>query len=419
MGLFGKSVKLLASVGLVICIALWSAILATANTTADSYFVTKGQSLEVSRYVKAVPQEKCLPSSAGDGRWVLNELKLFGVFPIKTVAVSATSEKCVVPGGIPFGIKMISDGVMVTAVSAVNCKGKLESPARDAGIKSGDVIVSINEKVVRSNADVTAAVNSTQGASLRLTLRHQNESTEHIEIKPVLDPVDNSYKLGIWVRDSSAGIGTVTFYDPQNGIFGGLGHAVCDSDTGKPLSLLEGEVVAAEIDGVTRGKNGAPGQLNGHFAPFAQAGNILKNDNTGVYGSLSHVKVMSRAIPVAFKQDIKTGKATILTTISGTQPEEFEIEIERICAGVSRLTKNMVVHITDKRLLNETGGIVQGMSGSPILQDGKLIGAVSHVFVNDSTRGYAIFAENMLESAQSIKNNVGTGLPDGSQKKAS
>ncbi len=407
MGLFGKFVKLLTSVGVIFCIGLWSAILATANKAADSYYVAKGQSLEVSRYVKAVPLEECVQSSSEQNTdFKTNELRLLGIFPIKTVAVSTSSEKYVVPGGIPFGIKMISDGVMVTAVSAVNCKGRLESPARDAGIKSGDVIVSINEKIVRSNADVASAVNSTQGASLRLALKRQNGSTEEIKVKPALDPSDNSYKLGIWVRDSSAGIGTVTFYDTQNGIFGGLGHAVCDSDTGRALSLLEGEVVAAEIDGVTKGKNGAPGQLSGHFLPFAQAGSILKNDNTGVYGTLSHIKVMSEAIPVAFKQDIKAGKATILTTISGNQPQEYEIEIEKICYGDSRLTKNMVVHITDKRLLNETGGIVQGMSGSPIIQDGKLVGAISHVFVNDSTRGYGIFAENMLESAQS----VGQGL---------
>ncbi|MEE1280438.1 MAG: SpoIVB peptidase [Oscillospiraceae bacterium] len=403
MGLFGKTAKILASAGLIVCTLLWSAIAATYKTCADNYFVTEGQSLEVSQYVKAVPLEESLPSnSAKDGRTVLNELKLLGIFPIKTVAVSTAAEKCVVPGGIPFGIKMISDGVMVTAVSAINCSGKLQSPARDVGIKSGDVIVSINGEIMRSNADVVSAVNMADGAALKVTVRHQNGNTEQMDVKAAFDPADKSYKLGIWVRDSSAGIGTVTFYDPQSGIFGGLGHAVCDSDTGNALTLLEGEIVGAEIDGVTKGKNGAPGQLSGHFSPFAGAGNILKNDDTGVYGTLNRVKVLSQAIPVAFKQDIKTGKATILTTISGTEPEEYEIEIERICTGVSRLTKNMVVHITDKRLLNETGGIVQGMSGSPILQDGKLVGAISHVFVNDPARGYAIFAENMLESAQGI-----------------
>ncbi len=403
MRLFCKTAKIFAALSFVTCSLIWAMIVTGNNQTADEYFVGEGQSLAVSDFVETVPSNYSVPSSTGKGRnSIQTELRLFGIFPIKTVNVRATEEICVVPGGIPFGIKMISDGVMVTAVSGINCNGKIISPARECGIKTADVIVRINGEVMRSNADVVAAVSKSGGREVKVTLRRESGKTEQIQIQPVLDPSDQCYKIGVWVRDSSAGIGTVTFYDPQTGFFGGLGHAVCDSDTGSPLALLQGEIVSAEIDGVTKGKNGAPGRLNGHFTSFSEAGKILRNDDTGVYGTLSRVKVMSQAIPVAFKQNVKTGKATILTTISGSSPKEYEIEIEKICFSNERMTKNMVIRVTDERLLSEAGGIVQGMSGSPIIQDGNLVGAVTHVFVNDSTRGYAIFAENMLSVSQQL-----------------
>ena len=404
MRLFEKTIKFVFSVSLVASVAIWSMIVASANSTFARYLVTEGQSLEISEYIQAIPCEKSLPSITAGNEKQKAELKLFGIFPIKTVTLSKSEEKYVVPGGIPFGVKMISDGVMITAVSGVNCEGRVVSPARDAGLKIGDVIVSINDEIMHSNEDVISAVNDADGNALNVTVKHPNGNSEQLKLKPVLDSSDKCYKLGIWVRDSSAGIGTVTFYDPQSQTFGGLGHAVCDSDTGNALALLEGEIVGAEIDGVTKGKNGAPGQLCGHFSPYFGAGRILKNDETGVYGTLNKVKVMSQPIPVAFKQDVKVGKATMLTTICGSSAEEYEIEIEKICIGDGRKTKNMVVHITDRRLLSQAGGIVQGMSGSPIIQNRKLVGAVSHVFVNDCTRGYAIFAENMLETAQSVAN---------------
>ncbi len=397
---FVKTVRLVSLFALILCTLVWTAILVSGKTTADSYYVECGQTLEISRYIKAEIKNDSIESISLSSEKTQNgELRLFGIFPIKTVSISQTDRKCVVPGGIPFGIKMISNGVMVTAVSAINCDGKLTSPARDAGIKSGDVILSINGRSVKSNLEVVDAVNQANGKSIKVSLK-QNGKTKEVTANPIFDKTDKSYKIGVWVRDSSAGIGTVTFYDPQSSLFGGLGHAVCDSDTGNALALLEGEIVGAEIDSVTKGQNGAPGQLCGHFSPYAKAGKILINDDTGVFGTMSNVKVINGSIPVALKQQIKTGKATILTTIDGSQPQEFEIEIERICYNNARKTKNMIVHVTDQRLLDKTGGIVQGMSGSPIIQNGKLVGAVSHVFINDSARGYAIFAENMLETAR-------------------
>ncbi len=395
-----KAVKAVFAVCFSLCLALWPMMIAAAHSTDDVYFVLDGENFEVSQYVKMAEVRKSIESSTNENVTEKKELRLFGVFPIKTVNVTKTQRKYVTPGGIPFGIKLVSDGVLITAVGGVNCRGKIVAPARDAGIKCGDAIISVNGKRVYSNEDVFKEMKK----EVSLEIRHQNGECQKYQLEAVLDPSDNSYKLGIWVRDSSAGIGTITFFDSQNGTFGGLGHPVCDSDTGNMLALLKGEVVAAEIGSVVKGKNGSPGRLCGQFLPFKESGKILENNETGVFGTLKNVKTTADPIPVAFKQEIKTGKATILTTISGTKAEEFKIEIEKICIG-NRSTKNMVVHITDERLLSRTGGIVQGMSGCPIIQNGKLIGAVSHVFVNDSTRGYAIFAENMLETAKTVADN--------------
>lgn len=397
MRFISKGIKVIFAFCTAACIAIWPAMIAAANSIPERYYIDGSQGLEFSGAISYAEPQKSLPISAFENGTQRAELRLFGIFPLKTVNVVKTDRKYLAPGGIPFGIKLVSDGVLITAASGINCAGKIIAPARDAGIKCGDVIVSINGNRVYSNKDVLAQMKK----EVTLEVRHQNGNLQNYKLQAAHDPSDNSYKLGIWVRDSSAGIGTVTFFDPQSSSFGGLGHPVCDSDTGNALALLSGEVVAAEIDGVVKGKNGSPGRLCGHFLPYKQSGRIFKNDQTGVFGTLKNVKTTAEPIPVAFKQEIKTGKATILTTISGTAPEEFEIEIEKICIG-SRNTKNMVVHITDERLLSKTGGIVQGMSGSPILQDGKLVGAVTHVFVNDSTRGYAIFAENMLNSLQEI-----------------
>lgn len=413
MRLISKITKGIFAVCTAVCMAVWPMMIAAANFTDDAYYITDCENIKVSQYVKSAQLEKSLPSSTDHNLTEKKELRLFGIFPIKTVSVTKTQRKYVVPGGIPFGVKLLSDGVLITAVSGINCNGKIVAPARDAGIKCGDTILSVNGQRVCSNEDVVKQMKE----QVTLEVRHQNGNTQKYKLESAHDPNDNSYKLGIWVRDSSAGIGTITFFDSANGTFGGLGHPVCDSDTGNMLALSQGSVVAAEIDGVVKGKNGSPGRLCGHFMPFKESGEILKNNETGVFGTLKNVKVTSDAIPVAFKQEIKTGKATVLTTVSGTKAEEFEIEIERIALS-NRDTKNMVVHITDNRLLEKTGGIVQGMSGSPIIQDGKLVGAISHVFVNDPTRGYAIFAENMLKTAQSVSNNVGIVAPDSTQKKA-
>ena len=212
---------------------------------------------------------------------------------------------------------------------------------------------------------------------------------------------ENRLKAGLWVRDSSAGIGTLTFYVPGSDIFAGLGHAVCDVDTGDVLPIASGEIVPARIYSVVKGQSGEPGELRGGFE-LGSLGNLAVNGETGIYGSLTQTPVRGDPVPVAMKQQVKTGYAQVLTTIDGTEPELYDIRIDQVRYNDSSPTRNMVIVITDERLLEETGGIVQGMSGSPILQDGKLVGAVTHVFVNEPTKGFAIFAENMLKTANSL-----------------
>ena len=222
-----------------------------------------------------------------------------------------------------------------------------------------------------------------------------------MQVVPVKAASDEVYRCGIWVRDSSAGIGTVTFYDPSTGVFGGLGHAVCDVDTGGVMPLAEGQVVPVSIHGVQKGEAGTPGELQGSFLTTLSCGELRKNTETGVYGVLNRNPAAGReAIPICLRQEVKEGPVQILTTISGTEPALYDAVIEKVSLGDHTPTKNLILRITDPELLSKTGGIVQGMSGSPILQDGKLAGAVTHVFVNDPTRGYGIFAENMLDAAR-------------------
>ena len=403
MKLFKGFIKSLTISMLALCSFVFSQIYICDNLIAESYNIVKDDKLGISEYVSIEQRtsEEC--STAGPQKNEISaQARLFGIFPIKEVRLVESERKKVVPGGIPFGIKLLSNGVIVSAVTAVVQNGKLINPARDVGIKSGDVIVRVNGKTVRSNNELIRAVQKSGGNKIKLEVKHQSGRDETLFVSPVLDSSNGEYKIGVFIRDSSAGIGTVTFFEQQSGLFAGLGHGVCDSETGNIMSLYEGEVVISEIDSITKGKNGTPGQLNGHFSSSRSVGNILKNDETGVYGALSSVKVVSPAVEVAFKQEVKTGKATMLTTVEGSTPQEFEIEIEKISYNENRNTKNMVVHVTDKRLLSLSGGIVQGMSGSPILQNGKLVGAITHVLVDDPTRGYAIFAENMLETAQSV-----------------
>ena len=387
------------------CSLLMAAIVTLAGRMPEQFNVVEGSSLTLQGAVSVGAQRTAEGRSVSAatlaaGSSYTASLKLFGLFPVKDVAVKVVDATSVVPCGTPFGIKMFTDGVLVVGMSAVDTPTGSYTPAKSSGIKVGDVIVSINGETVSSTEQVAQRVEESGGKSLTFKIRRDNILFD-VQFVPAKSVNENRWKAGLWVRDSSAGIGTLTFYSPSSQVFAGLGHPVCDVDTGETLPLSSGEIVPAKIYSVNRGVSGTPGELRGGFEK-GTLGNLTVNGETGIYGTLSNLPTRNDPVPVAMKQQVKSGSAQVLTTIDGTTPKLYDIRIDQVRYNDSSPTRNMVIVITDQELLDKTGGIVQGMSGSPILQDGKLIGAVTHVFVNDPTKGFAIFAENMLKTAETV-----------------
>lgn len=324
--------------------------------------------------------------------------KLLGIFPIKNVNVTICEEKIVKVCGTPFGVKMFTDGVLVVNFSEIETeKGKC-CPAKNSGFLEGDLIKKIDGKEVFTNEDVAEIIENSDGKTLEFSII-RNEEKITLSATPEMLEDKSGYKAGFWVRDSSAGIGTLTFYDPETLSFAGLGHAVCDIDTGTVLPFSSGEIVEAVITKIKKGAPGAPGELGGAFTGTNNLGIVKINNETGLFGTLEY-EIEGIEMPVASKQEIYEGAAVILSTLNGSEAEEYDIIIEKVSFSDNSLTKNMVIRVIDEELLELTGGIVQGMSGSPIIQGGKLVGAVTHVFVNDPTKGFGIFIENMLEMSK-------------------
>lgn len=327
------------------------------------------------------------------------DLKMFGVIPFSKVDVEVVDEMYAVALGTPFGMKIYTNGVLVVKMTDVVTQNGTANPAGDAGLKIGDYIKSADGVPITCNEDISEVVAESGGNNITLeTVRDGKTVTR--SVTPV-KAADGSYKIGIWVRDSSAGIGTLTFYSPSTGVVCGLGHGICDSDTGGLLQLDSGELVGAQIVSVTKGSDGTPGELKGRFTSDKIC-NITLNRENGVYGNLTGSVDASKLIEIALKQDVRDGAAQILCTVDGEVPELYDCKIEKRPSSYDNPTQNLQITITDTRLIEKTGGIVQGMSGSPIIQNGKLVGAVTHVLVDNCKSGYGIFAENMLDTAQSV-----------------
>ncbi len=343
----------------------------------------------------------------GNAKLVFN---LFGVIPIKNVNVNVVDNIYLIPGGNTIGVKLNTKGVLVVALSndLVGVDDKKYSPAIDAGIKVGDVITSINGIEVKNSNHVIDLLNRIGEEKVDIkVIRNKHEFTA--KVKPVKCKQDNSYRLGIWVRDKTAGIGTLTFYHPDSKKFGALGHGITDIDTGSLMPIKNGEILKAKISSIEQGKKGTPGELKGIFFDTTDMiGSIEKNTSFGIYGVMNEKNedIFSReALPVGLQNQVKIGKAHILCTINEDRIEKYEIEILKTEIQGYPKQKSMVIKIVDERLLEETGGIVQGMSGSPIIQDGKIIGAVTHVFINDPTKGYGIYINWMLKNAGILLDN--------------
>ncbi len=365
----------------------------------DRFTVSRGQTVQVGQLVSGMPADsgRAVSASVPIGGQYRTKLTLMGVIPLKEVAVTVTEEKTVMVCGTPFGIKLYTDGVLVVSLEDVTTAAGKVNPAAAAGVCVGDTIVAVNGKKVTTSRQLSQQINECGGQKITLRLRRDGVEFD-AAFSPVRPNNESGYKAGMWVRDSAAGVGTLTFYDPATGVFGGLGHPVCDVDTGREMTLASGEMVPARIFGVEKGQSGAPGELNGCFEP-GSLGELTRNGQDGVYGVLTACPLGAQSLPVARRQQVQEGAAEIWTTVDGVQAEKYTVEIEQVRYSGLSATRNLVVRVTDPRLLEKTGGIVQGMSGSPIVQNGKLVGAVTHVLVDDPTRGYGIFAETMLETA--------------------
>ena len=299
------------------------------------------------------------------------------------------------PGGCAVGVKFSTRGVLVVGLSAVRCEDRELSPAEDAGIKVKDILLTVNGTEVNAVKEVSRAVTESEGTPLALTVE-RNGKVKALTLTPV--KTKDGYRAGMWLRDSTAGIGTVTYVDPETGEFGGLGHGICDVDTGTLMPLKRGSAMKVEIGGVVKGQAGRPGEIKGYFKP-ERCGNVLCNTVCGVFGVFSEMpQGVSDAIPVASRYELTEGEAEIICTLGDDGPKHYTVEISKIDRNGTD-NKNFVITVTDKALKERTGGIVQGMSGSPILQNGKLVGAVTHVLINDPAKGYGIFIENMLDTA--------------------
>lgn len=319
---------------------------------------------------------------------------------VETAAYSA-SRRMVVPMGRAVGIKLFSDGVMVVGLSEIAATDGASAPAKTCGLKQGDIITHINETEVDTIEEVQAVLQELDGDQMSIRAI-RGEKEVQLTAQAVRCSTDGTYKLGAWIRDSMAGIGTMTFYDPATGQFGALGHGINDVDTSLLMPLESGSIMYASVGDVKKGVPGAPGELHGTFKLDRDLGELYANTAGGVFGVLGDTSLTGgrEALPVALRSEVKTGSATILSNIAGDDVVEYTVEITRIYPVGSNDTRDLMVKVTDPRLLEATGGIVQGMSGSPILQNGRVVGAVTHVLVNDPTSGYGILAEHMLDQAQ-------------------
>ncbi len=375
-------------------ISMFAVSFAVGTYLPDRVTVFDGESFSYRNGLLTVSTDigKVAEASVSTGDSVEGRLKLFGLIPLKNVRVTSVEELSLVASGEPFGIKLFSQGVMAVGFGDIYAPSGTCCPAKEAGIEEGDIIITVDGKIVSGNDELSSIVSASEGRPLEVVYRRDN-----VEIATHVVPVSDSggYKIGMWVRDSSAGIGTLTYIDPSDGSVAGLGHGISDVDTGVIYPVSSGEFVDVVITDVRKGSIGLPGELRGMFVTDAPFATLDYNCETGIYGKLL-TDCDDLTMPVGLKQEIHTGKAKILTTVDGSEPEYCDVEIEQINLSDRSMTKNMVIRVTDTDLISKTGGIVQGMSGSPIVQDGKIIGAVTHVFVNEPEKGYGIFIENML-----------------------
>lgn len=320
----------------------------------------------------------------------LNYTKLVAVYNLQNTVKNKVENMDIVLGGNAVGIKLLATGVLVVGVDR-----------ESIGVEVGDIILEVNATKIESNDELIKFVENSNGNDLKLKINRQGKEIQLL-VSPQYDELSKAYKLEMWVKDSSAGVGTITFFDRNSGKFGALGHAVTETKENYILPITTGGVTKTEIYSLKKGVAKFPGELKGTLTNDT-LGDIAGNTDKGVYGSIyNKEEIKNKSIKIMPKTQIKEGKASIFCTLDDNQVNEYEIKIEKVLL-TSTGNKNMIIKITDENLLNKTGGIVQGMSGSPIVQDGKLVGAITHVFLNDPTKGYGVFIENMIEDMEKVE----------------
>ena len=365
----------------------------TAILTFSSFSATESRAVEAS----VTAFEETL--TASDKQTLLQEVTTVTTKESKPLSRAELKTVKLYPGGIPFGIKFMTEGVLVVGFCDLKNNNKKVNPSSDAGLKLGDRILSVDGVNLTSAEELTKLVEKSEGRSLKIVYRRDGEMLS-TTLTPVFCQNEGAYKTGIYVKDSGAGIGTVSYINPKDLSFGGLGHGICEGESGQLIPISKGSVVDVNINGVKKGAVGAPGELKGYFTS-GRIGALLINNDCGVFGNFAQIPdgLPCEPMNIGLKEELKNGKAYIYTTLEGEAPQKYEIEISNINRAETR-GKCFTVTVTDKTLLEKTGGIVQGMSGSPIIQTGKLVGAVTHVLINDPSTGYGIFIENMLNASQ-------------------
>lgn len=328
-------------------------------------------------------------------------LNLFNLIPLKNIDVNVIPKTTVVPMGNAIGMKLYTAGVLVVGMSEIEGK----KPYENSGIKEGDRIIQINQNQIDNTDDLMKAVNKSDGNNISIKYV-RDEKTITTSIKPLKNS-SNEYKIGLWVRDAAAGVGTLTFYEPSSGMFATLGHGIMDIDTAELIKIANGELVTTNILSINKGTKGNPGEIRGIIEAGHTIGSISKNTKFGVFGTINKTPYLNTSntneVQVALREEIKTGKALIICELENGKKEYYDIEIQRIFISNNKDNKSMLIKVTDKKLLEKTGGIIQGMSGAPIIQNGKFVGAVTHVLVNDPTIGYGVFADIMLKQMKEVE----------------
>lgn len=401
--------KLYKKILLILILIIMYAYICNITMFPNSMILMQGENLEISTVIGLnVKNKQTMQTSSSLNEKLTEqvgkkdlELNLFNIIPVKDVTVNVIPKTTVIPLGKTIGMKLYTEGVLVVGMSEIEGK----KPYQNSGIEAGDRIIEVNNKKISTSDELTQCVNTCNGKNIEIKYINNKDEIVQAEIEPARTS-NNEYKIGLWVRDAAAGVGTITFYEPSTGSFASLGHGINDVDTYELIDIANGELVTAKILDIVKGKNGIPGEIRGNIDNSIKIGNISKNTDFGVYGNITNTNALnldnSQEMEVADRNEINTGKAYILCELDNRKPEKYEIEIQKIFKENNQDNKSMLIKITDARLIEKTGGIIQGMSGAPIIQNNKFIGAVTHVLVNDSKVGYGVFADLMIKQLKEV-----------------